>query len=66
MSASPWNIFEDGYVISGIGLLLCKCQKICYAMIHFPDNCGVSSDVERKFKGMYYLYEKLGLGSFVD
>jgi hypothetical protein len=35
-------------------------------MIPFPDKHGVSADAEHKFKGMYYLYEKLGLGSFSD
>ncbi|KAJ7820012.1 hypothetical protein B0H14DRAFT_3876438 [Mycena olivaceomarginata] len=36
MSASPWNNFEDSYVIPSTGLLLCKCQKICHGLGQVP------------------------------
>jgi hypothetical protein len=49
--------------LGGIRVIPAKSIQSVVAMIPFPDNRGVPEAVEHRFKGMYYLYEKLGLSS---
>lgn len=51
--------------LGGVRVIPAKDILSVVSMIPFPDERGVSADADRKLKGMYYLYEKMGLGSSI-
>ncbi|KAK7044947.1 hypothetical protein R3P38DRAFT_2508434, partial [Favolaschia claudopus] len=51
---------------AGMRVIPAKSIQSVVAMIPFPSQRGVPPEVEERFRGLHFLYEKMGLGYSVE